>query len=217
MMALTNRLLPLVLVFSAISLTACESRDGDRVATGDVDTTDVDGMGGMGGAPGTGNATAQLEPTQGNNVRGTVTFMPMGNGVHVIAELTGLPAGEHGFHVHETGDCSAPDASSAGGHFNPTGAPHGAPTDAMGERHVGDLGNIEADASGNARYERVDELLALSGTNSIVGKAVIVHANPDDFETQPTGNAGDRLACGVIRLASGGANGMMRQDTSAGF
>jgi Cu-Zn family superoxide dismutase len=123
----------------------------------------------------------------------------MGEGVHFTGTVTGLPPGQHGFHIHETGDCSAPDASSAGGHFNPTGAPHGAPSAA--EHHAGDLGNIEANAEGQAEVNIHANGVSLeeAAPNSIKGKAVIVHAAADDLQTQPTGNAGARLACGVIQ------------------
>lgn len=211
MKALLNRLLPFLVIVSVVALPACEGQQADAP---DADTTGMDGVGAFNNDAQE-TATAVLEPTEGNNVSGTVTFMQMDNGVHVIANLTGLSEGAHGFHVHETGDCSASDATSAGGHFNPDGSPHGAPTDPEGQRHMGDLGNVEAGADGAANYERVDELLAMSGPNSIVGKAVIVHSDPDDLESQPTGEAGDRLACGVIRL-DGGA-GMMQQDTTANF
>ena len=107
-----------------------------------------------------------------------------------------MPKGQRGFHVHEKGDCSAPDGASAGGHFNPSTKPHG-PRD-VPERHVGDLGNLKADPYGLARVDFVDAQLSLEGASSILQKAVIVHANPDDFKTQPTGNAGGRLACGVV-------------------
>lgn len=145
------------------------------------------------------SAQVELKPTAGNQATGTLMLMGMGEGVHFSGTITGLPAGMHGFHIHETGDCSAPDASSAGGHFNPEGKPHGAP-DAP-EHHLGDLGNIEADASGNATVNvHMNGITLEAGQpNSIVGKAVIVHAAPDDFTTQPTGNAGARLACGVIQ------------------
>jgi Cu-Zn family superoxide dismutase len=104
--------------------------------------------------------------------------------------------GPHGFHIHEKGDCSAADASSAGGHFNPTGKPHGGPdSDA---RHAGDFGNIEADATGNARYSRTFSDLTLDGESSIIGKAIIVHQKADDLKTQPSGDAGGRIGCGVI-------------------
>jgi Cu-Zn family superoxide dismutase len=142
-------------------------------------------------------AEAKLAPTQGNDVKGTVTFTQNDGKTRVVANVTGLKPGKHGFHIHEKGDCSAPDASSAGGHFNPGGHKHGAPEAA--EHHSGDLGNIEADAKGRARLNRtVDFLTVADGPNSVVGKAVIVHAQEDDLQTQPTGNAGGRLACGVI-------------------
>lgn len=145
-------------------------------------------------------AVAELMPTEGSNVAGTVTFSFENEGVRVVAVIEGLEPGLHGFHVHEFGDCSAPDASSAGGHFNPEGVPHGGPEVPLTQRHVGDLGNVEADAGGKVYYERVDQGITLDGPNSIVGKAVIVHAQADDLTTQPVGNAGPRLACGVIQV-----------------
>ena len=145
-------------------------------------------------------AVAELSPTQGNDVRGTVIFSQESDGVHVVANLTGLTPGEHGFHVHEKGDCSAPDGSSAGGHFNPTNMPHAGP-DAE-QRHAGDLGNITADAKGEGHYDRVDSHLSLEGDHAIVGLSVIVHGGKDDFTSQPSGNAGPRVACGVIELKS---------------
>jgi len=146
-------------------------------------------------------ATATLGSTSGSGVTGTVSFTEQGEGVHVFAMVSGLTPGPHGFHIHENGDCSAPDGSSAGGHFNPTGMPHGAP-DAE-QHHVGDMGNIVADEAGNANYESILPGLTLGeGPNSIVGRGVIVHADADDMTTQPTGNAGARLACGVIQAAT---------------
>lgn len=141
-------------------------------------------------------AKSVLHPTQGNKVTGTVTFTAEEGGVHIIADLEGLTPGDHGFHIHEFGDCSAPDGTSAGGHFNPTKKPHGSPQSE--ERHVGDLGNITAEANGRAHYDRIDHQIELSGENSIVGHSVVVHAKADDFVTQPTGNSGSRVACGVI-------------------
>ena len=141
-------------------------------------------------------ATATIGPTQGNNVRGTVRFVQDGNGVRVIADITGLTPGEHGFHIHENADCSAPDASSAGDHFNPTKHAH-AGRDA-GERHMGDLGNITADANGRARLDYLDSKLKLSGEHSIVGRSVVVHAKPDDLRSQPSGDSGARVGCGAI-------------------
>lgn len=149
-------------------------------------------------------AVAKLTPTKDNHARGEVTFTQDAKGVHVVGSFTGLNLGEHGFHIHEKGDCSAPDGTSAGGHFNPDTHKHGA-RDAA-ERHAGDLGNLKADPYGLARLDFVDEKISLEGANSIVGKAVIIHEKADDFTTQPTGNAGARLACGVIEAAPASAS-----------
>ncbi len=149
--------------------------------------------------PGMTKVVAVLHPTQGNTAQGVVTFVQEKEGVHVVAKLTGVPKGAHGFHIHEFGDCSAPDGTAAGGHFNPTGMQHAGP---MAEkRHMGDLGNVTADDQGNVSLDYVDNHLTLSGEHSIIGRGVILHANPDDFTTQPTGNAGGRIACGVIGVA----------------
>jgi Cu-Zn family superoxide dismutase len=143
------------------------------------------------------NATAVLQPTEGNSVRGTISLSTTEKGVHFGGTVAGLTPGKHGFHVHEYGDCSAPDGSSAGGHFNPGRITHGAPDAA--ERHAGDLGNIEADAGGIATVNIQAEGITLGvGDRSVLGKAIVVHADPDDF-SQPTGNAGARLACGIIK------------------
>jgi Cu-Zn family superoxide dismutase len=141
-------------------------------------------------------AIAEMKATAGNTVAGKVTFEQLsGRQVKVTAHLTGLKPGKHGFHVHEKGDCSAPDATSAGGHFNPTKKEHGEPS-AM--HHMGDLGNIEAGSDGMAHYETTVDFIEMEGPNSVIGKAVIVHADPDDMKSQPTGNAGARQACGII-------------------
>ena len=144
-------------------------------------------------------AVAELSPTQGQKVHGQVVFERKAGGVEVVAKVEGLTPGTHGFHVHEVGDCSAPDASSAKGHFNPSNGPHGAREAA--QRHEGDLGNIDADSAGKAEAKLVDTKLSLDGTQSIVGKAVIVHEKADDFKTQPTGDAGGRVACGIVKAA----------------
>src|SRR2546430_17103421 len=143
-----------------------------------------------------------LHPTAGNKVTGTVTFTPVADGVQVHAELAGLTPGKHGFHVHEFGDCSAADASSAGAHFNPTNKPHAGP-DAP-ERHVGDMGNVEADASGKATLEYLDHQISLTNDQqSAIGRSVVVHAQADDLKSQPAGDSGARIACGVIGRAKG--------------
>jgi superoxide dismutase, Cu-Zn family len=144
-------------------------------------------------------AIAVLHSASGSNVTGTVTFTKTGDSVEIIADVSGLTPGKHGFHIHEFGDCSAADATSAGGHFNPTHKAHGGP-DAT-EHHMGDLGNLEADSSGKAHLTWKDKDMTMSGPNSIVGHAVIVHTNADDLKSQPVGNAGGRLACGVIGVA----------------
>jgi len=142
-------------------------------------------------------ATATLAPTKGSQVSGTVSFTQKGELVLVEAKVSGLSPGLHGFHVHEKGNCTAPDASSAGGHFNPSGAAHGGP--GAGPRHAGDLGNLEADASGTAAYKAEIAGIGLgTGDDSIIGRAVIVHEKADDLTTQPSGNSGARLACGLI-------------------
>src|ERR1700730_12842865 len=119
-------------------------------------------------------AIAVLHPASGSQVMGTVTFTKANDAVQVVADVTGLTPGKHGFHIHEFGDCSATDATSAGGHFNPTHKPHGAPDAA--ERHAGDLGNVEADSTGKAHLELKDNMLKLSGENSILGRGVIVQS-----------------------------------------
>lgn len=147
-------------------------------------------------------AVAALQPTQGNNVTGNIRFIPQQDGVKIEGELQGLSPGKHGFHIHEKGDCSAPDASSAGEHFNLHQGQHGSPENADDKRHTGDLGNLEAGADGTARVEIVDKIIKLSGSESIIGKAVVVHAGPDDLSSQPSGNSGPRVACGVIEQKS---------------
>jgi Cu-Zn family superoxide dismutase len=143
-------------------------------------------------------AIAVLHPASGSQVAGTVTFTKTGDTVQVVADITGLTPGKHAFHIHEFGDCSAADASSAGSHFNPMKKPHGAPDNP--ERHAGDMGNLEADSNGKAHLELKDSMLKLSGENSILGRGVIVHEKVDDW-SQPVGNAGGRQACGVIGVA----------------
>ena len=156
------------------------------------------GRGMMGGGMMKGRmAVASRTPTQGNNVRGLVMFHEMDGHLMVHAKVSGLkPNGEHGFHVHETGSCASTDGSSAGGHFNPDGKPHG-PQNAA--HHVGDLPSLKADANGvvDQKMMVMGPTIA-AGAMSVVGRSVIVHALPDDFVTQPTGNSGARLGCGVV-------------------
>jgi superoxide dismutase, Cu-Zn family len=147
-------------------------------------------------------ASANLQPTKGNKAAGTADFRQVGDKVRVTANLSGLAPGlEHGFHIHEAGDCSSGDGMSAKGHFNPFGKPHGAHGSA--ERHAGDLPSLKSDANGNASLTAdVDTISVGSGPANIVGRGLIVHVQPDDFKTQPTGNAGARSACAVIQRLS---------------
>ena len=150
---------------------------------------------GISGGP---SAVANLEPTNGNTAKGTVSFTQHGDKVRVSAQLSGLkPNAVHAFHVHEKGDCGSGDGMSTGGHFNPTGHKHGPQS---GEHHAGDMPSLDSDAYGNA--SATFELTGVSvgsGSADLVGRGLIVHADPDDFTTQPTGNAGKRIACAVIR------------------
>jgi Cu-Zn family superoxide dismutase len=142
-------------------------------------------------------ASAGLKPTTGNKTVGEVTFEQVGSKVRVAAQVIGLkPNQEHGFHIHEKGDCSSGDGMSAGGHFNPYGKPHGTGA----ERHAGDLPNLKADAKGRAKLSvELDIITVTPGPASIVGRGIVVHAQADDYTSQPVGNAGARLACGVIK------------------
>lgn len=180
---------------AALVLAACASSPStDAPATGAEST----------GAPATSTAreaSVVLAPASGSLVSGRLAAMPMGGGVHFTGEIGGLtPGGTHAIHVHETGDCSAADASSAGGHFNPTGQPHGqvgTPT-----HHAGDMNNLVANAQGVARVDVHAQNVTLGGgaANDIAGRAVIVHAKADDYRSQPSGDAGARVACGLVTV-----------------
>jgi len=157
----------------------------------------VSGCAAMGDASGP-RAVAKLASTKGNTATGTVTFQQSGSKVLVAGTITGLkPGAEHGFHVHEKGDCSSGDGMSAGGHFNPAGKPHGHHGGA--ERHAGDMPNLKADAYGTATFSfDTSGITVGSGAADIIGKGLIVHRDADDYKSQPAGNAGPRLACAVI-------------------
>lgn len=145
-------------------------------------------------------AKATLEGQEGSDVSGAVTFYEADGEVKVVARVENVAPGDHGFHIHETGDCSAPDFTSAGGHFAPEGNPHGAPTDEA--HHAGDLGNITVGEDGTGTLEITSDMLTVSpGPNTVVGKAVVLHEGADDFVSQPSGAAGARIACGVVALA----------------
>jgi Cu-Zn family superoxide dismutase len=142
-------------------------------------------------------ATATLLPTRGHEARGMLRFAQSTEMVVITGTIGGLSPGLHALHIHDKGNCTAPDASSAGGHFNPHGAPHGGPYDAG--HHAGDLGNITAGEDGVAEVSiEADRLSLGTEKHSIIGRSVIVHAGPDDYKSQPSGNAGGRVACGLI-------------------
>lgn len=145
--------------------------------------------------------TSKLEALGDSGVSGTLNFTAAEGGVLVEGEIAGLePNSKHGFHIHEKGDCSSPDGKSAGGHFNPESAEHGGLDTAPS--HTGDLGNIEADASGVAKVSKLKSGATLTdGDTAVLGRGVIVHAKYDDLTSQPTGAAGARIACGVIRAS----------------
>lgn len=143
-------------------------------------------------------AYAIINPAEGFEVVGVVSFTEVEGGVRIVADVAGLKPGLHGFHIHEHGDCGGPGMENAGGHYNPTNRPHGGPDSSIDQRHIGDLGNLEANKEGIAQYNRVDSVISLKGEHSIIGKSVIVHADPDDLKTQPTGNAGKKIGCGEI-------------------
>lgn len=133
---------------------------------------------------------------------GTVTFTQEGYDVKIVAEVTGASPGKHGIHVHEYGKCDAPSFESAGAHVNPDGAAHGCP--GSPELHPGDLGNIEVGADGTGRLELTTSALTVTpGSNSVVGKAVLLHEREDDCVSRPAGNSGGRIACGLVEQSGG--------------
>ena len=173
MTPMTPHLLSLLGLLAATALAGCATPSGPR-------------------------AVATLTPTTGNSTTGSVRFVQVGAKTLVSGEVRGLrPGAEHGFHVHETGDCSSGDGMSTGGHFNPTGSPHGHHD--RGMQHAGDLPSLKADAAGVATFSIESPTIRVgNGVTDIIGKGLIVHRDADDYTTQPTGNAGPRLACAVI-------------------
>lgn len=148
-------------------------------------------------------AVAVIRSTEGNDVRGTVRFERADGGVRVTAVVHGLrPGSKHGFHVHEFGDATGADGASAGSHYDPAGTDHHARPGADGHHHAGDMGNLEADEEGVARFDKTFGFMSIAGSEApIIGRAVVVHAEPDEFD-QPTGSAGDRIGIGVIGVAN---------------
>lgn len=193
-----------------LALVACGQTDEPRGSADSRAQPDnpmpepADDMGAPAQAPE--GAAAQIAPTHGNTASGSLAFSAEENGVRLTGAIQGLPPNsEFGFHIHEKGDCSAPDASSAGSHFNPTNAEHGHPEGDA--RHAGDMINLKSDDQGVAQVDIVVAGVTLhdGGPNDVLGKAVVVHQNPDDYKTQPSGNSGARIACGVITVQAPGA------------
>jgi Cu-Zn family superoxide dismutase len=153
------------------------------------------------GGSGETRATAAIGGRAGADVKGTATFTAKDGKVTLVVKIENAAPGLHACHIHEKGDCSAPDGASAGGHWNPTGKVHGKWGE--GEFHLGDIGNISVGADGKGEISVTTDLWTVGGgaANDVVGKSVIVHENADDFKTQPTGNAGKRFGCGEINLA----------------
>jgi superoxide dismutase, Cu-Zn family len=195
-----------VFVFAAImaSISSCTPPKGSE--EGESDTTAVQGekmetMGDTEEMEESPTAIAQMEAKSGSNVSGTVTFTMEDAQVHIMVDLQGLTPGKHAIHIHEFGDCSAPDGTSAGGHWNPSSEAHGHISETE-EFHYGDIGNLEVGEDSTATFERTVDIWTIGGegVSNIVGQSVIVHAGEDDFTTQPTGAAGGRIACGVIEM-----------------
>ena len=181
----------LILSILAVGLAHADTPPGDKAPSKTVTAPPV-GQTPVG-------AGAQLKPTQGQSAAGSLNFVPEKNGVRIAGLIEGLkPGAQHGFHIHEKGDCSAPDASSAGAHLNPSGKPHGEPK--SNTHHLGDLLNLRADAQGVAKIDAVLEGATLRSAQptDLLGKAVVVHEKLDDYKSQPAGNSGSRIACGVI-------------------
>lgn len=189
--------LVVVLPFAACQPATDESTRDDLTTGTEVDlSTDVSGPTAEADDMA---AMAMLENPDGE-ILGEVRFIRQGDGLQVVADVEGIDgSGPHGFHVHENGVCDPPTFESAGGHFNPTGTEHACPPTTP--RHAGDLGNMEIGADGTGHLELTSELIALDGETSVIGKAVILHGHVDDCTSQPTGDAGARLACGVIALS----------------
>ncbi len=167
--------------------------------------------GGPSGAPAApAVALAAVAPLGASAVKGTVRFTQLERGVEIAADITGLTPGAHGFHIHEYGDCSAADGSSAGGHFNPDQKAHGGP--GMEMSHAGDYGNLTADASGHATLKIVAPRITLDqGPTGVLGRSVVVHEKSDDLTSQPAGNSGPRIGCGVIVLKGGTTTAIVKK------
>jgi len=161
-------------------------------------------------------AICVLRPTEGNTASGSLTFTQTKDGVRVQGTISGLtPNSKHGFHIHQFADVSAANGTATGGHYNPADIDHSLPVTETHDDHehtstgghAGDLGNLEANDQGVAEYDVTFSNLTIAGSNAILGRSIIVHAGEDDGQTQPTGNAGPRIAQGVIGIANAAVDG----------
>lgn len=199
----THRLPVFGTILLLFSLASCAPREEDTGAPADADAgaAAVEPAPDAAAAAQPTRARAELQGAPDSGVSGNVEATEEAGGVRLVAEVSGVAeSGPHGFHVHQVGSCEPPDFTSAGDHFDPTGAPHACPPTTP--RHAGDLGNLEVEEGGSGRLELSTDLLTVSpGPSSLVGKAIILHAGADDCTTQPSGDSGDRLACGVFEQA----------------
>ncbi len=197
-----------VLAITGLTLVACSQEPSEPAATETSGETAPVPATEPAPAASAMTAIAVLQPTAATEgMSGTVTFSESEGSVQIVAHIEGAPVGTHGFHIHEVGDCSASDFTSAGGHFNPAAVDHAGPDDAV--RHAGDLGNVVVGEDGTAHHELTSDLITLGeGEHSVMGRAVILHQDADDLTSQPTGAAGARIGCGVIRADDGADDGM---------
>ena len=208
-LTLAPRLLPLAALLALtalLALAACQTAPQADDVPQMTDSTAAAPQPGA-GLPETDLAAAALTPLGDSGVSGTVEFRRLGRATEIRYTLDGLAPGDHGFHLHDNADCGADSTgepgSAAGAHFNPAASPHGAPSAKITGRHAGDFGNVTADAQGHAEGIAIDSVLTFGGPTSLLGHAVIVHETADDLETQPSGDAGARVACGVVETRSG--------------
>lgn len=174
-----------LMVIIAISLTACKAPDNGSIKMKETEIT---------------KAVAVLQPLNGSSVHGVVYFNYLNGTTEVIADVKGLPPGDHGFHIHTYGDLREEDGSSTDGHYNPTSMKHGGP--ATEERHIGDLGNIHALEDSTAQFKQDRYTFTINGENPILGRSIVIHAGEDDYTSQPSGNSGTKIAVGVIGIAN---------------
>lgn len=193
-----DKLRLIVICFTVVFATACKDSNKDKEAPATVVETEPVMTEDM--TPNEKKLTVTLAPKSGSNVEGSINFSESDNMVTMVGTITGLEEGKHAIHIHEKADCSADDGTSSGGHWNPTGQPHGAWGDEAGY-HKGDIGNLVADANGRATISKMTDEWCIGcedETKDVLGKAIIVHIGEDDLVTQPTGAAGARIGCAGI-------------------